>query len=163
MLRKSMVVGFPIPYFLLWMISFFAGILSGVGTAVATIVSDFLSSKQMVKGIKTEIIGFIAAALVNCFIVVMILVYFGEVKLHPQTVMVLMIGLAMRGVYGLYIYRLVNVLGEFTFGLKFIFFSSLTFIYTHIASASPFMDNIEGLVYFKREYLKKKFFLKFQI
>lgn len=37
------------------------------------------------------------------------------------------------------------------------------FIYTHLAAVSPFMDNIEGLVYFKEKYLVRKFFLKFQV
>ncbi len=45
----------------------------------------------------------------------------------------------------------------------FIFFGLLMFIYTHLAAASPFIDNIEGFVYFKKEYLKKKFFIKFQM
>jgi hypothetical protein len=43
------------------------------------------------------------------------------------------------------------------------FFSGLMFIYTHLAAVSPFMDNIEGLVYFKEKYLVRKFFLKFQV
>lgn len=47
--------------------------------------------------------------------------------------------------------------------LIFIFFSGLMFIYTHIASVSPFMDNIEGYVYLKEKYFKKKFFIKFQL
>ncbi len=60
------------------------------------------------------------------------------------------------------LFPLLNAIGGLSFGLKFVFFSSLTFIYTHIASSSPFMDNIEGLVYFKKEYLREKFFFKFQ-
>ncbi len=47
--------------------------------------------------------------------------------------------------------------------LQFVFFSSLMFIYTHFAAVSPFIDNIEGFVYFKKEYIKKNFFLKFQL
>ncbi|NBI05576.1 hypothetical protein [Senegalia massiliensis] len=58
-----------------------------------------------------------------------------------------------------FIYNLV----EFSFMLKFLFFSGLMFIYTHIAATSPFIDNIEGYVYFKSEYLKKKAILKFQL
>jgi hypothetical protein len=49
------------------------------------------------------------------------------------------------------------------FGLSVAFFSGLMFIYTHLAAVSPFLDNIEGWVYFKEEYLVKKFFLKFQV
>lgn len=47
--------------------------------------------------------------------------------------------------------------------LLFIFFASLMFVYTHLSSASPFMDNIEGHVYFKKNFLQKKSFIKFQI
>lgn len=46
--------------------------------------------------------------------------------------------------------------------IQFIFFGGLMFVYTHISSASPFMDNIEGQVYFKKQYLLKKSFFKFQ-
>jgi hypothetical protein len=45
---------------------------------------------------------------------------------------------------------------------SFIFFAGIMFIYTHLAAASPFIDNIEGQVYFKKAYLVKKYFLKFQ-
>lgn len=47
--------------------------------------------------------------------------------------------------------------------MQFIFFVSLMFVYTHISSAAPFMDNIEGQVYFKKEYLLKNSFFKFQL
>jgi hypothetical protein len=60
---------------------------------------------------------------------------------------------------------LLPVLGallELTFIFKLLFFSSLMFVYTHLAAASPFIDNIEGFVYFKKDYLMKKYFLKFQ-
>jgi len=70
----------------------------------------------------------------------------------------------LRGLLmSLVLFPLLNVLGELSFMLKLTFFSSLVFIYTHIASTSPFIDNIEGFVYFKKEYLIKKFFLKFQL
>ncbi len=61
------------------------------------------------------------------------------------------------------LFPLLDPIAEMTFGLKFIFFSSLTFIYNHLSSASPFMDNIEGLVYFRKEFLKTEFFIKFQL
>jgi len=61
------------------------------------------------------------------------------------------------------LYPFLNVLVDLSYGTKFLFFSSLVFIYTHIAAASPFIDNIEGYVYFKSEYFNKKAFLKFQL
>ncbi len=56
----------------------------------------------------------------------------------------------------------IGALLELTFIFKLLFFSSLMFVYTHLAAASPFIDNIEGFVYFKKEYLMKRYFLKFQ-
>ena len=58
---------------------------------------------------------------------------------------------------------IVDYLITFSFLKQFLFFSSLVFIFTHIAAVSPFLDNIEGLVYFKKEYIKKEAFLKFQL
>ena len=55
-----------------------------------------------------------------------------------------------------------TILG-FDFITKIMFFSVLMFVYTHFAAASPFIDNIEGFVYFKNKYLQKKAFLKFQL
>ena len=50
-----------------------------------------------------------------------------------------------------------------SFGMRLLFFAALMFVYTHLSSASPFMDNIEGQVYFKKAFLMKKAFLKFQL
>lgn len=58
---------------------------------------------------------------------------------------------------------IVSALKNFMFIMQFIFFASLMFVYTHISSAAPFMDNIEGQVYFKKEYLLRKAFFKFQL
>ncbi|MCE7790866.1 hypothetical protein K8O68_00340 [Salipaludibacillus sp. CUR1] len=58
---------------------------------------------------------------------------------------------------------LLHAILELPFAVSFLFFAGLMFIYTHLAAASPFMDNIEGLVYFKKRYVKKKFFFKFQM
>ena len=61
------------------------------------------------------------------------------------------------------LFPILGELKELSFILQFSFFSLLMFIYTHLAAVSPFIDNIEGFVYFKKEYLKKNFFIKFQI
>jgi surface polysaccharide O-acyltransferase-like enzyme len=48
--------------------------------------------------------------------------------------------------------------------LEFIFFFSLSHLIAYtFAAVSPFIDNIEGFVYFKNKYLQKKAFLKFQL
>lgn len=61
------------------------------------------------------------------------------------------------------LFPLLNFLLDLPFVTKLVFFGSLMFVYTHISAASPFIDNIEGLVYFKKEYLQNKFFFKFQL
>lgn len=61
------------------------------------------------------------------------------------------------------LYPLLNSIADFTFLVSAIFFASLMLIYTHIAAVSPFIDNIEGYVYFKKEYLMRKYFMKFQL
>lgn len=61
------------------------------------------------------------------------------------------------------LFPVLGVFQGFSLGMNFIFFASLMFVYTHIAAVSPFIDNIEGWVYFKKNYLQKKFFLKFQL
>ncbi len=63
----------------------------------------------------------------------------------------------------LVLFPLLRSIAALSFGLTVVFFSGLMFIYTHLAAVSPFMDNIEGLVYFKEKYLVRKFFLKFQV
>ena len=57
---------------------------------------------------------------------------------------------------------LLNAIINFSFIESFVFFAGLMFIYSHLAAASPFIDNIEGQVYFKAKYLVKEYFLKFQ-
>ena len=61
------------------------------------------------------------------------------------------------------LFPLLNTLIDFSFILKLIFVSSLMFVFTHIAAVSPFIDNIEGFVYFKKKYIKGKIILKFQL
>jgi len=61
------------------------------------------------------------------------------------------------------LFPILNTIRELPFILKFTFFGGLMFIYTHLAAVSPFIDNIEGFVYFKKNYLIKKYLLKFQM
>lgn len=69
----------------------------------------------------------------------------------------------VRGVLmSLVLFPLLPSIAAQSFGLNIAFFSGLMFVYTHLAAVSPFMDNIEGLVYFKKSYLAKKSFVKFQ-
>lgn len=66
------------------------------------------------------------------------------------------------GLMAVILLPILNTILAFSFLDKIIFFSGLMFVYTHFAAVSPFIDNIEGFVYFKNKYLRKKAFLKFQ-
>jgi hypothetical protein len=57
---------------------------------------------------------------------------------------------------------LITPLEELSFGLRFTFFTGLMFVFTHLSSASPSPDNIEGFVYLKNRFFKKSSFFKFQ-
>jgi len=54
------------------------------------------------------------------------------------------------------LYPILGLLGDVSFVIRFLFLSSLMFIYTDVGSAIPFPHNIEGLVYMKPKYLKRK-------
>ncbi|AOM84377.1 hypothetical protein [Salisediminibacterium beveridgei] len=57
---------------------------------------------------------------------------------------------------------LFSAVTDLSFFIAVLFFGGLMFIYTHLSSVSPFIDNIEGQVYFKKSYLRKDYFWKFQ-
>lgn len=58
------------------------------------------------------------------------------------------------------LYPILSLLGELSFGLRFLFLAGLMFVYTDLAAAVPFSHNLEGFVYLKRRYLKREFFWK---
>jgi hypothetical protein len=60
------------------------------------------------------------------------------------------------------LWPILPLLGNLSFGLQFLFFTGLMFIYTDFAGASPFAGNIEGYVYLKEKYLNKTSFWKMQ-
>ena len=64
---------------------------------------------------------------------------------------------------GLVLLPLLSSVNELTIIMQFIFFAGLMFVYTHISSASPGPDNIEGQLLLKNKYLLKKLFVKFQL
>ncbi|KAB3533581.1 hypothetical protein F8154_10470 [Alkaliphilus pronyensis] len=70
----------------------------------------------------------------------------------------------LRGlILSLVLYPVLNSLGEMSFSLRFIFFVGLMFIYTHLGSAAPCPDNIEGFVYLRKRYFNINSFYKFQL
>jgi len=63
----------------------------------------------------------------------------------------------------LVLYPILPFLRELPFGMQFIFMASLMFVYADFASAIPFSNTIEGLVYLKKEFVKKKVFWTIQL
>ncbi len=71
-------------------------------------------------------------------------------------------GQIVRGILlSIILYPILIPLGELSFGVRFLFFAGLMFIYTHLACAAPCSDNIEGLIYMKERYINRTLFLKF--
>ena len=60
------------------------------------------------------------------------------------------------------LYPILPYLIELSFGMKYIFLSSLMFVYADFASAIPFSNTIEGILYLKKEYVAKKVFFIIQ-
>lgn len=63
----------------------------------------------------------------------------------------------------LVLYPLIPFLVEQSFGLQFIFMASLMFVYADFASAIPFSNTIEGIVYLKKEFVEKRVFWTIQL
>ncbi len=61
------------------------------------------------------------------------------------------------------LYPILSALGETGYLTRTVFLFGILFVYTHIASAAPCPDNVEGLVYLKREYIDTSMILKFQM
>ncbi len=61
------------------------------------------------------------------------------------------------------LYPVLEHLGSLSPVLRILFFFGLTFIYTHIGSAAPCPDNIEGYVYMKKRYENRALFWRFQL
>jgi hypothetical protein len=61
------------------------------------------------------------------------------------------------------LYPILPFLRELTFEMQFIFMASLMFVYADFASAVPFSNTIEGMVYLKKEFVKKRVFWIIQL
>ncbi len=65
-------------------------------------------------------------------------------------------------VMSIVLYPILPFLGELSFAMQFIFMASLMFVYADFASAVPFSNTIEGIVYLKKEFVEKKVFWTIQ-
>ncbi len=63
----------------------------------------------------------------------------------------------------LVLYPILPYLSQLSFELKFIFMASLMFIYADFSSAIPFSNTIEGIVYLKKEFVKRNVFWTIQL
>ena len=61
------------------------------------------------------------------------------------------------------LYPILSFLKEMTFLFQFLFMGGLMFVYADFASAIPFSNTIEGLVYLKKEFVEKKVFWTIQL
>lgn len=70
----------------------------------------------------------------------------------------------LRGILmSVVIYPILPYLSELSFGLRFLFLFGLMFVYADFGSAIPFSNTIEGLVYLKKEFVKKSVFWTIQL
>jgi hypothetical protein len=57
---------------------------------------------------------------------------------------------------------LLGAIGDLTYGIRVAFLAGLMFVYADLASAVPFPNTIEGLVYLQEEYVSRDAFLTIQ-
>jgi len=63
----------------------------------------------------------------------------------------------------LVLFPVLPYLQELTNEMQFIFMATLMFVYADFASAVPFSNTIEGVVYMKKEFVEKKVFWIIQL
>ncbi len=69
----------------------------------------------------------------------------------------------VRGIImSMVLYPILPYLGELSFVMQFVFMASLMFVYADFASAIPFSNTIEGIVYLKKEFVEKRVFWTIQ-
>ncbi len=65
-------------------------------------------------------------------------------------------------VMSLVLYPILEPLAGFSYLVRFAFLAGLMFVYTDLAAATPFSNNIEGLVYMKRRFVRSDVFWRVQ-
>ena len=102
---------FPVPGNVIPLIPFLFALLSGLGSLGAMFVILFLSTKYFMKEKLLNILGFIAATLINTLIAVILVYSFPDAFMHRELIILYFIGIGMGAVYGIYRYR-VDILNE---------------------------------------------------
>lgn len=62
----------------------------------------------------------------------------------------------------LVLYPIVGPLAELSLAARFGFLAGLMFVYTDLAAATPFSNNIEGIVYMKKKFVRPHVFWRIQ-
>lgn len=60
------------------------------------------------------------------------------------------------------LYPVLTTLADLTFVMRFAFLAGLMFVYADFAAATPFTNNIEGLVYLKQRFVRSDAFWRIQ-
>ena len=60
------------------------------------------------------------------------------------------------------LYPVLPYLHELSFTIRFLFMAGLMFVYADFSSSIPFSNTIEGLIYLKKEFVRKKVFWTIQ-
>ncbi|MDP3968513.1 MAG: hypothetical protein Q8Q02_09535 [Nocardioides sp.] len=60
------------------------------------------------------------------------------------------------------LYPILEPLAELSLAARFGFLATLMFVYADLAAATPFSNNIEGLVYMKRKFIRSDVFWRIQ-
>lgn len=70
--------------------------------------------------------------------------------------------LARAVLMAIVLFPLLPAIGDLSFGVRFAFLAGLMFVYTDLAAATPFANNIEGLVYLKPRFTTRDVFWRIQ-
>ena len=61
------------------------------------------------------------------------------------------------------LYPVLGTLSDLSFGLRFAFMGGLMFVYADFCSAIPFSNTLEGVIYMKPEFVRRKVFWTIQM
>ena len=61
------------------------------------------------------------------------------------------------------LYPVLGTLSDLSFGLRFAFMGGLMFVYADFCSAIPFSNTLEGVIYMKPEFVRRKVFCPIQM
>ncbi len=85
-------------------------------------------------------------------------------KESARVMRLLVPGQILRAVLmSLVLYPVLGALGGLSAGVRFAFFAGLMFVYADFASAIPFCNTVEGLIYLRPRYVTRRLFLTIQV